>query len=282
MWVSHSWRPLRVDELRHALAVEIESTDLDSENICPQDTVLGSCLGLVMVDEETSIVRLIHYTLHEYLRLPSVLPDTHKTLGLTCLAYLNFDKVKELPANKVPNLRGMPFLEYSCLYWGTHAREELSDGAKSLALELLNRYDSHVSATLLSSRMRSSGYRSIAASLFTGLHCASFFGIVEVVAALIKVKGCDIGQRDCMGLTPLIWAARQGNEEVVSLLLARNDVNPEEPDNEGRTPLWWASHAGCDGVVRLLLASVSVSPDGPDHEGGTPLSWASFWGNLGW
>jgi len=50
MWVSHAERPLRIDELCHALAVEIQSTDLDPENIRPQDTVLGSCLGLVVVD----------------------------------------------------------------------------------------------------------------------------------------------------------------------------------------------------------------------------------------
>jgi len=41
MWVSHAERPLRIDELCHALAVEIDSeaTDLDLENVPPQDTV---------------------------------------------------------------------------------------------------------------------------------------------------------------------------------------------------------------------------------------------------
>jgi len=63
MWVSHSERPLRIDELCHALAVEIWSTDPDPENTPPQDTVLKSCLGLAVVDNETSTVRPIHYTL---------------------------------------------------------------------------------------------------------------------------------------------------------------------------------------------------------------------------
>ena len=35
MWVSHAERPLRIDELCHALAVEIEATDLDPENEHP-------------------------------------------------------------------------------------------------------------------------------------------------------------------------------------------------------------------------------------------------------
>ena len=67
MWVSYTERPLQIDELCHALAVDMQSTDLDSEKIPPQDTVLASCLGLAVVDTETSTVRLIHHTLQEYL-----------------------------------------------------------------------------------------------------------------------------------------------------------------------------------------------------------------------
>jgi len=63
MWISHAERPLRIDELRHALAVEIDSPDLDAENIPPQDTVIGSCLGLAVVDVDTSTVRPLHHTL---------------------------------------------------------------------------------------------------------------------------------------------------------------------------------------------------------------------------
>jgi len=125
MWVSHAERPLRIDELRHALAVDVESTDLDRENIPPQDTVLGSCLGLAVVDPETSAVRLIHHTLQKYLSQPGILPDAHKTLGQKCLTYLNYKSVWGLPANDVPNLEGMPFLEYSSLCWGSHAKIEL-------------------------------------------------------------------------------------------------------------------------------------------------------------
>jgi len=91
MWVSHAERPLQIDELCYALAVETGTTDLDPENIRPQDKVLGSCLGLAVVDKETSTVRLIHYTLQEYLSRPGILPDAHKTLGQTCLTYLNYD-----------------------------------------------------------------------------------------------------------------------------------------------------------------------------------------------
>ena len=278
-WVSHSERPLRITELRHALAVEAESTDLDPDNIRPQDIVLGSCLGLVVADEETSTVRLIHYTLQEYLSGAGILPDAHKTLAQTCLAYLNYEKVKRLPVDKAPNLGDMPFLEYSSLYWGSHAKAALLDSTKQPALELLNGYNSHISSTLLGNYIERYNSSSLTHYPFTGLHCASYFGMVQAVAALIEMKDCDINQRDCMGFTPLMWAARQGNEEVVRLLLTRDDVDPKIPDNLGQTPLWWASFSGHSGVVRLLLTRDDIDPNKPDNLDQTPLWWASFFGN---
>ena len=210
MWASHAERPLGIDELRHALAVEMDSTDLDPENIRPQDIVLGSCLGLAMVDAETSTVRLIHYTLQEYLSRPGILPDAHKTLAQSCLAYLNYEKVKGLPARNVPDLKNLHFLQYSSLFWGGHAKVELSGRARSFALELLNRDGNHISATLLVKRISAFHSCSLPHHRWPGLHYASYFGIVEVVAALIGGEGCDINESDCMGFTAIIWAARQG------------------------------------------------------------------------
>ena len=146
MWVSHAERPLQIEELCHALAVEMGATDLDHENITPQDTVSGSCLGLVIVDKETSTVRLIHYTVQEYLSQPGILLDAHKTLAQSCLAYLNYDQVKGFPALEFPNHEEMPFLEYSSFYWGSHAKMELSNQAKTLALKLLNQYPNHITS----------------------------------------------------------------------------------------------------------------------------------------
>ena len=149
MWVSHAERPLRIEELCYALAIEIGSTDLDPENIRPQDTVLESCLGLAVVDAETSTVRLIHYTLQEYLSRPGTLPHVHNILAQKCLTYLNYKQIRGLPASSISTLGNVPFLEYSSLYWGNHAKVELSDQAKSLALELLSQVGNHISAALL-------------------------------------------------------------------------------------------------------------------------------------
>ena len=58
MWLHLATRPLRLKELQHALAVVLEegkrgNVDLDEDQIPTQKRLLDSCIGLVIVDEET-------------------------------------------------------------------------------------------------------------------------------------------------------------------------------------------------------------------------------------
>src|SRR5207302_6777193 len=66
-WISHAERPLRADELCHALAVELSSTVFDAADIPSMPTLVSCCQGLITVDKEVSTVRLVHFTLQEYL-----------------------------------------------------------------------------------------------------------------------------------------------------------------------------------------------------------------------
>ena len=271
MWISHAERPLRIDELCHALAFGVEATNIDPKNIQPADTVMGSCLGLAMVDKKTSIVRLIHDTLQEYLSRPGVLSGAHKVLGETCLAYLNSDQVKPLSAGNVGDLRHMPFLEYSSLYWGVHAKIELSDRAKALALEVLNQFENHISFTLYFKK-KLELYWPNPQYPFTGLHCASYIGIDAVLAALIKVQSYNINQQDSLMYTPLLWAVIRKNHGAVRILLTCDGVDPNKPDD--MPPLWWACSYGNEEMVRLLIQG-GADPHKPDSSGLTPLMIAS-------
>lgn len=281
MWVSHSQRPLKIDELCHALAVELESADLDPDDAPSVDTLLDSCLGLVIIDKEKSAFRLIHYSLQEYLSGQNIFPRGHQTLAENCLTCLNFSEVNDLSVGCTPDLRYTSFLEYSSVYWGTHAKMQLSDSVKKLALKLLNRYDNHISAKLLLVHDEAWQTKSRARSPFTGLHCACRFGIVELVTYLIEVEGCKVSKRDFTGRTPLIWAAENAHDAVVKLLLERDDVDPNEPDADDATPLWIAAARGYKGVVKLLLARDDVNPNIPSKYGITPLLVAAESGNEG-
>ena len=195
MWISHSERPLKSDELRHALAVEIESPNFDTDNIPSIGTLLACCQGLITIDKEGSTVRLVHFTLQEHLRAhPEPFGIAHTVIAETCLSYLNSQQVKALSTRPRPDLQSTPFLEYSSAYWGMHASRGLSDCVKLLALKLFDDYNSHVSTQILLKAQRSYVYRFNfdKLSLFNGLHCASLFGIDEIVAGLLELESCDI------------------------------------------------------------------------------------------
>jgi len=310
MWITHSRRPLKVDELCHAIAIRIGSNDLDNDDIPTISALLDCCQGLITVDKGASTVRLIHSTLQEHLCThPDLFDRAHSTMAETCLTYLNFQQVKDLPAGSPHDPRGTPFLEYCSLYWGTHMRMELSDQAKTFALQLLCRFDSHISAKTLWKSIND-GLRFDCHSFnkpFSAMHCISYFGIPEVTNTLIKMKRWDVNQRDGAGMAPLIWAARHGHEEVVRLLLQERRIQPDQEDtSSGRTALSWAAGNGHEGVVRLFLgrrfvnpgsigrrwgeaprlASLLfgrryVNPDSSSESCRTPLSWAAGNGHEG-
>ena len=62
MWISLAERPLLIEELCHALAVEVEPPNFDPEMVPTIETVVASCMGLVTIDHASSTVRLVHAT----------------------------------------------------------------------------------------------------------------------------------------------------------------------------------------------------------------------------
>jgi len=283
MWICHAERPLKVDELCYALAVELGSTDFNPQNLPSISTLVSCYQGLITVDKEASTVRLIHFTLKEYLcARPDIFGRHHSTMAEICLTYLNSGKVKALSAD--PSLLNLetPFLKYCSRYWGVHAKGSFSSRVRSLTLELLQDYDSHISARSLLAQVRVLYYRRLGMSLqFSGLHCASFFGIAEGVVALIAMESYDINNEDYWGHTPLAWAARNGHEGVAEILLQQAGVDPDKADNYGNTPLMLAARGGYEGVVKVLLERGDVNPERLDDDGLTPLQNAAWRGHEG-
>ena len=280
MWISHAERPLSADELCHALAVQVGSTDFDVGNIPSMPTLVNCCQGLITVDKEASTVRLIHFTLQEYLSSrPDIFSKPHSAIAEICLTYLNSQQVKALSTSP-PDIRSAPFLKYCSAYWGVHAKRELSDCGRSLALELLRENYGQISTRSLLAQVKRFPLWSFGTlSPFSGLHCASFFGIVEVVAGLIEMERYDINEGDFFGFGPIAWAARNGHEGVVKILLERREIYPDKPNNDGQTPLSHAALSGHDEVVKILLWREEVNPDKPDNDGQTPLSHAAWNGH---
>jgi len=283
MWISHAERPLQANELCHALAVQPGSIDFDAGNIPSMSTLVSCCQGLITVDKEASTVRLIHFTLQEYLSShPDIFSGPHSAMAEICLTYLNSRQVKALSTARSPDTQNAPFLEYCSAYWGAHAKRELSECARLLALELLKENYNKIQTKLLLAQVKYMYLDDLDIfHSFSGLHCASFFGIGEVVATLIEMEYYDINGEDFLGRTPLAWAAQNGHEGVVETLLGREEVKPEKPDKYSRTPLLFAAQNGHEGVVRILLGREEVNPDKADNYGQTPLIDAARNGHEG-
>ena len=100
MWISRCGRPLRSPELCHALGVGIGAEDLSIENVPSIRNLLGYTLGLATIDEEASTLRLLHFTLQEYLgQHPTLFVTAHSIMAEICLTYLNSRLVRALPPN---------------------------------------------------------------------------------------------------------------------------------------------------------------------------------------
>ena len=86
MWISLAERPLLIDELRHALATEVGSPNINTEMVPQIKTIVASCMGLVTTDDASSTVRLVHATLEVYLRRHkhNVFQNPHATIAEIC------------------------------------------------------------------------------------------------------------------------------------------------------------------------------------------------------
>ncbi|RPA93344.1 ankyrin [Choiromyces venosus 120613-1] len=275
MWISRSERPLKAQELCHALTMEAGTTDLNADNVPSIKTLLGCTLGLVSIDPLSLKVRLIHFTLQEYLGTHANLFITpHAMMAEICLTYLNFQSICKLS----PTLRTIPtttpFLDYALCYWGSHARREETDGVKSLALQLLQRDGDHISAGILL-RKESSGTISWNDFIngrhpdprgFTGLHCIACMQVPGVEIAMVGMKRWDLNGCDYKGATPLVWAVKHGNYRLTKLLLEQQDVDPNLSDRRGLTPLAHAARGVYIEVVQLLLNRESVNPESSGNE----------------
>ena len=289
MWISCSERPLKAEELCHALAVEVGTTDLNVDNVPSMRILLSCTLGLVTIDEQAPVARLVHFTLQEYLAAhPTLFTTPHSMMAKICLTYLNFQSIYKLSTvlDTIPSTT--PFLHYPSCFWGFHARKHATGGVERPALRLLRRDADHISTNIFVRENKfgfwdwQDRYRGGHPDLrgFTGLHCIAYMGVAEIAGAMVDMKIWDLNGRDSKGATPLMWAAKYGNLKFAKLLLEQ-EADPTLADMQGRTSLTHAAQAGFQDLVKLLLEAEGVCADFPDERGRTSFSLAAERGHVG-
>src|ERR1700722_14607775 len=284
-WIACAQRPLTTSELRHALAVEIGESELDEDNLPEVEDMVSVCAGLVIVDEESDIIRLVHYTTQEYFERTwrSWFPNAQRDIATICVTYLSFDIFQTgfclTDEDFKARLRLNLLYDYTARNWGYHVRAA-SIEEEQLILDFL---ENGVEVSAASQAMMASGKYSGCSQRvprqMTGTHLVAYFGLSETMMALFRNEH-DPDVKDTNGRTPLSRAAEKGHEAVVKLLLDKVGVDLDSKDTiYGQTPLSRAAENGHEMVVKLLLDKEGVDPDSKTIDGRTPLSRAAQMGH---
>ena len=282
-WITCAKRPLSTVELQHAIAVEPGKSEFDKKRQPDIEDIVSVCAGLVTVDEESNIIRLVHYTTQEYFERTQNywFPNTEADISIICVTYLSFDVFKrsfcQTDEEFEERLRSNQFFEYATRNWGHHARKAspLSQVLNQAIVDFLNS-EAKVNASsqgLLAVKRHFShlNYSQDVPRRMTGLHLTAYFGVKAVVELLLETGKVDVNSKDTWGLTPLWWTAQNGHEAVVKLLLETGKVDVDSKDIWGLTPLWWAAQNGHEAVVKLLLKTGKVNVELKDRDSQTPL-----------
>ena len=261
-WITFARRPLTTAEICCALAVEPGEAELDPENKHDIDDIVSVCAGLVVVDQESAIIRLVHYTTQEYFeRIGSRLsPDGQLPLAETCLTYLSFSVFESgscaTDAEFEERLRQHELLDYAARHGGEHARHIEAKVASSASTLLAHSgILSCATQVLFAPGHKYRGY-SKSDPAITGLHWAARFGLCEVAKDFLLTKGEDtisiVNAEDRSNRSSLAYAACYGHYEMAELLLDKGaDVNAQ--GGHYGNALQGASLRGHEQSVKLLL-----------------------------
>ncbi|KAI9766809.1 MAG: hypothetical protein M1840_006284 [Geoglossum simile] len=289
-WLVHACRPLKPKELQEALAIRMEHRQLQKEYMPRLGEVTSLCAGLVVYNEENSLVQLAHYTTREYFsdtqRQPDWIRNAPVVISKTCLVYLGFTTFAGGYASHdrefEERLAQNAFLDYAARYWGNHARGQPECDIGNMILEFLMQ-PTNVSCCVQvthTSKYRYKGYTQKFPKNVTGLQVAASFGLKGTTGMLLAANA-DVNAADSTGRTALQVAASGGHLEIVEKLLAANaDANAAAAAAKyGRTALQAAAEGGhLETVERLLAANADVNA--ADAYGRTALQVAASGGHL--
>jgi ankyrin repeat protein len=263
------------------------SSSVDNDNMPMQRTMIHVCMGLVMIDQRSSIISLVHYSLQEYFQNCRVdfFRQGETTIAETCLTILSFEEFSKgycySDKKFEARLLQFPVYIYAACNWGHHAREAEKVNAEIILSFLQNDLKlSAASQAMFFPSFKSRGYSQRFPYHFTGVHAASFFGLKDIVNDLLVAKA-EPDIMDGYGQRPLLLAARNGHIEVVERLLAANaDVNAGILRTDGRTAIQAAAEGGYLKIVeRLLAANANVNAAATEY-GRTALQAAARVGHL--
>jgi len=182
-WITCAKRPLTTLQLQHALAVRVGQAEFDEGNKPDIEDIISVCAGLVAVDDESGIIRLVHYTTQEYFERTQKkwFPTAEFDITAICVTYLSFTTFGggfcRTDSSFEERLSLNPLYDYIAHYWGQHARQASSLHPKVLEfLQCTTKIEAAAQA-LLARKAYSSHlkYSQNVPKQITALHLAAYF-----------------------------------------------------------------------------------------------------------
>ncbi|KAH6889029.1 hypothetical protein BKA70DRAFT_1163656 [Coprinopsis sp. MPI-PUGE-AT-0042] len=311
IWVLNTARSMTIDELERAVATSPDTHKFEPGRLVPGATLISICGGLITVEEESRLVRLVHYTAKDTLinLLHGAFPHPHSLLAAVCMTHLTECAFQDTTITSEEDFRFIlkndPLLAYASEAWAFHARAglDIEDTKRQLArfisesnafpaftsfdrtfyfdiltpLHILGLYD--LPLALIEDRTDP--------NLTTKVHQRSALILVSqcghegLVASLLALSEIQVNLIEDDGFSALMLAARYGHEGTVKLLLAHPDIQVNPVTNEGWSALMMAARYGHEGTVKLLLAHPDIQVNLVDNEGWSALMMAARDGHEG-
>jgi ankyrin repeat protein len=148
-WVYSAIRPMKIDELRHALAaIKSKSRNLDREWLIDLQEIVFVCKGLVVI--EGGIVRFAHFSVQEFFDLEKtennkLFVDASQKLASVCLRYLTLgdftDEIPPFDEEMQQRMTQYPFLRYAASFWYRHNYQSNGGGNEQTKSHIASRLE---------------------------------------------------------------------------------------------------------------------------------------------
>ncbi|KAH6905323.1 ankyrin repeat-containing domain protein [Coprinopsis sp. MPI-PUGE-AT-0042] len=310
LWVLSAQRSMTIEELQRALATSPDTHTFEPGRMVPEAALFGLCRGLVTLEEESRLVRLVHYTARaplEKLILDSF-PNRHSLLAAVCMTRLtdcgfqntNLDSEEALQRA----LNNDPLLNYAHSAWAFHAHLSLDvevtagqlatflsncqrfpdliqnefDILSPLHLAVLHKFPLDITGLLTDGHLVS--VTDMGRHTPIGLACLE--GYEAGVRAILSLPGATVyaNMQGPRGWTALMCTASRGYTNIAELLLhalPEGAINLET--RFGESALALAASKGHKGIVELLLARPEIQVNPTNSSAWSALKQAVTYGH---
>ncbi|EAU90027.2 ankyrin repeat domain-containing protein 28 [Coprinopsis cinerea okayama7 len=298
LWLVFAREAFTFPDLQYALSLTLP----DRPGGVDKEALVSICCGLVTVEAETDLVRLVHFTAQDALApiLKEYIPDPQGVLFAVAAQRLIDCGIVDNSASMKYNddldsaLKGHPLLKYCYDHWAYHAREGMANPAlHDNVLAFVRRCKSFPEKDPLYSNLK----------FLSPLHVVARHGFHSLLDEVLKIAGgkVTLRTRGRRKVTPLMLASEHGHVKVIDALLRytrssmmRSTLNGEGGlgshlflvqlnlrDSRGMTALMLASRGGHEDAVQRLLAHKDTQVNLADNNSRTALMFASENGHEG-